>query len=148
MPPHSIRPGRVIERGSMATPVAKHLSTDELKPGLDEIRRAPTDAGVVGLIVRQPCRGEREVLAEGVLISSERLVGDHGSRTAAHRRRTDLRTGRTQLGLISARVVDLVAAGDRERWALTGDQLYVDLDMSEANVPTGTRLTLGSAVIR
>ena len=48
---------------------------------------------------------------------------------------------------MSARVVDLVAAGDRERWALAGDQLYVDLDISEANLPAGTRLALGSAVI-
>ena len=48
---------------------------------------------------------------------------------------------------MSARVVDLVAAGDRERWALAGDQIYVDFDISEANLPAGTRLALGSAVI-
>ena len=45
-----------------------------------------------------------------------------------------------QLTLMSARVVDLVAAGDRERWALAGDQLYVDFDISVANLPPGTRL--------
>ena len=44
-------------------------------------------------------------------------------------------------------VVGLVAAGDRDRWALAGDQIYVDLDISEANLPAGTRLSLGSAVI-
>ena len=33
------------------------------------------------------------------------------------------------------------------RWALAGDQLYVDFDISEANVPAGTRLAIGSAVI-
>jgi MOSC domain-containing protein YiiM len=52
-----------------------------------------------------------------------------------------------QLTLMSARVVDLVAAGSRERWALAGDQLYVDYDISVANLPPGTRLALGSAVI-
>ncbi len=52
-----------------------------------------------------------------------------------------------QLNVMSARVIDLVAAGDRERWALAGDQLYVDLDLSEENLPPGTRLALGSAVI-
>ena len=52
-----------------------------------------------------------------------------------------------QLNVMNARAVDLVAAGDRERWALAGDQLYVDLDISEANLPPGTRLELGSAVI-
>ena len=52
-----------------------------------------------------------------------------------------------QLTLMNARAVDLVAGGDRERWALAGDQLYVDLDLSVDNLPSGTRLTLGTAVI-
>lgn len=54
-----------------------------------------------------------------------------------------------QLTLMNARAIDLVAAGERERWAFAGDQLYVDvdLDLSEANLPPGTRLALGSAVI-
>ena len=52
-----------------------------------------------------------------------------------------------QLTLMSARVVDLVAAGDRERWALAGDQLYVDFDISVANLPPGTQLAVGSAVV-
>jgi MOSC domain-containing protein YiiM len=38
-------------------------------------------------------------------------------------------------------------AGSRDRWALAGDQLYVDLDLSLENLPTGTRLTIGEAVI-
>jgi MOSC domain-containing protein YiiM len=38
-------------------------------------------------------------------------------------------------------------AGDRERWALAGDQLYVDLDLSTANLPPGSRVQIGSAVI-
>ena len=52
-----------------------------------------------------------------------------------------------QLTLANARAVDLVAAGDRERWALAGDQFYVDFDISGANLPAGTRLALGTAVI-
>jgi MOSC domain-containing protein YiiM len=52
-----------------------------------------------------------------------------------------------QLTLMSARVVDLVAAGAKERWALAGDQIYVDLDISVENLPAGTRLALGAAVI-
>jgi MOSC domain-containing protein YiiM len=34
-----------------------------------------------------------------------------------------------------------------KRWPLAGDQLYVDLDLSQANLPPGTRLSIGSAVI-
>ena len=45
------------------------------------------------------------------------------------------------------RVISLVA-GDKERWPLAGDQLYLDLDLSADNLPPGTRLALGSAVIQ
>jgi MOSC domain-containing protein YiiM len=51
-----------------------------------------------------------------------------------------------QLNVMNARAVALVAH-DRERWALAGDQLYVDLDLSTDNLPPGTRLALGTAVI-
>ena len=131
----------------MATPVAKHLSIEELEAGLDEIRRAPTTEGVVELIVRRPAEGEREVLQEGVLDLSEGLVGDRWGARRSSKTADGSPNVETQLTLMSARVVDLVAAGDRERWALAGDQIYVDLDISEANLPAGTRLALGSSVI-
>ena len=42
---------------------------------------------------------------------------------------------------------DLMERATRERWPLAGDQLYVDLDLSEENVPAGTRIAVGAAVI-
>ena len=48
---------------------------------------------------------------------------------------------------MNARVVDLVAGGDRDRWALAGDQLYVDFDLRAENLPPGTRLQVGSATL-
>ena len=47
---------------------------------------------------------------------------------------------------MNARVADLVA-GSRERWPLAGDQLFIDLDLSLDNLPAGTRLAIGSAVL-
>jgi MOSC domain-containing protein YiiM len=47
---------------------------------------------------------------------------------------------------MGSRVVNLLAQ-DKARWPLAGDQLFVDLDLSDANVPAGTRLALGSAII-
>ena len=131
----------------MATDVARHLTTAELEAGLDEIRRAPADLGVVELIVRRPAEGEREVLPEGVLDLAEGLVGDMWRVRGSKRTPDGSAHPDMQLTLMSARVVDLVAAGDRDRWALAGDQLYVDLDLSVANLPAGTRLAFGSAVI-
>jgi MOSC domain-containing protein YiiM len=51
-----------------------------------------------------------------------------------------------QLNIMNARATALVAQ-DRDRWPLAGDQLYLDLDLSVANLPPGTRLALGTAVI-
>jgi len=108
--------------------------------GLDEIRSAPSDTGTVELIVRRPSVGEREVLESAELDLEHGLVGDSWSRRA----RTP--NPKAQLTLMNARAAALIA-GDPARWALAGDQLYVDLDLSPANLPTGTRLALGSAVI-
>ena len=77
----------------------------------------------------------------------EGLVGDRWGAHRSSKTADGSPNVETQLTLMSARVVDLVAAGDRERWALAGDQIYVDLDISEANLPAGTRLALGSSVI-
>jgi hypothetical protein len=131
----------------MATDVARHLTTAELEAGLEEIERAPADAGTVELIVCRPAEGEREVLAEGVLDLTEGLVGDMWLRRGSRRTPDGSANPNAQLTLMGARVVDLVAAGEKERWALAGDQLYVDFDISVANLPPGTRLALGSAVI-
>jgi mannose-6-phosphate isomerase-like protein (cupin superfamily) len=51
-----------------------------------------------------------------------------------------------QLNLMNVRVIALVAQA-RERWPLAGDQLYLDLDLSADNLPPGTRLALGAAII-
>jgi MOSC domain-containing protein YiiM len=51
-----------------------------------------------------------------------------------------------QLNITNARAIALVA-GSRDRWSLAGDQLYVDLDLSADNLPAGTRLSIGSAIV-
>jgi MOSC domain-containing protein YiiM len=51
-----------------------------------------------------------------------------------------------QVTLMNSRAA-LLIAHDPSRRVLAGDQLYVDLDLSTANLPPGTRLMLGSAVL-
>lgn len=121
-----------------------HVSAAELEAGLPDIERAPASEGTVELIVRRPAEGEREVLEEGELDFGEGLVGDRWSARA--RKDGEALDPSTQLTLMNARVIGLLSP-DRERWALAGDQLYVDLDLRPENLPPGTRLELGSAVI-
>ena len=116
-----------------------YVAADRLEAGLARVLDSPRDVGTLELVVRRPSEGEREVLDEGVL-DFPGLVGDR------HTLRGNTHAG-TEITLMNVRVVDLVADGDRERWALAGDQLYVDLDLSVANLPPGTRLEVGSAVL-
>ena len=123
-----------------------HPTTDELDAALDHIRESPAETGTVDLIVRRPALGAREVLDEAELDLTCGVVGDtwniRGSkRTADGSSHPDM-----QLNVMNSRVVAVVAQ-DPDRWELAGDQLYVDLDLSEDNLPAGTRLVLGTATI-
>jgi MOSC domain-containing protein YiiM len=125
---------------------AVHRTTAELEAGLDEIRRSPVDAGAVRLIVRRPEVDRREVVADGELSLTEGLVGDNWARRGAPRSAEAVPPVDTQLTVMNARAIALIAE-DQHRWPLAGDQFFVDLDLSEENLPALTRLTLGTAVI-
>lgn len=128
------------------TAVMKHLTMEELEAGLDEIRRSPGDAGRLELIVRRPDIDEREVLTEGELHLSEGLVGDSWKKRSSSRTSDGSPHPEMQLNVMNARVIALLAQ-DRESWPLAGDQLYVDLNLSGENLPAGTQLAVGEAVI-
>jgi hypothetical protein len=117
----------------------EHATFDTLLAGLDHVRSSPAERGTVELIVRRPAENEREVLDEGELDLEVGLVGD-----CWHLEPSPINDA--QLTLMNARLAELIAGG-RDRWAMAGDQLYVDLDLSVENLPAGTRLAVGEAVI-
>ena len=125
----------------------KHLTTEELQAGVDEVRRAPKTEGVLELIVRRPKVDGREILQEAQLDVETGLVGDTWRVRSSQRTFDGTAHPDMQLNIMNARAAALVA-GDRRRWPLAGDQLYIDMDLSTANLPAGTRLALGSAVIQ
>jgi MOSC domain-containing protein YiiM len=123
-----------------------HLTTKQLEAGLDHIRRSPKDDGLVELIVRRPQTEKREVLEEAEFTTADGLVGDNwsvrgSSRTANGGAHPDM-----QVNIMNSRAVALVAQ-ERERWSLAGDQLFIDMDLSKANLPTGSRISIGSAIL-
>jgi MOSC domain-containing protein YiiM len=124
----------------------KQRTTDELVAGLDEIRQSPSDGGSVEMIVARPAVNERSVLETGELTIDEGLVGDTWTTRGSRHTPDGSAEVPRQLTLMNARAIALFA-GDRERWPLAGDQLYVDLDLSDDNLPPGSRLELGSAVV-
>jgi MOSC domain-containing protein YiiM len=124
----------------------RQLTTEEIEAGLEDILRSPKDQGRLQLIVRRPHAGAREILEEADLDLAVGLVGDSwhqrkSTRTADGSPHPDM-----QLNVMNARTIALLAQ-TKDRWPLAGDQLFIDFDLSEANLPAGTRLALGSAVI-
>ncbi len=128
------------------TPDIIHRTSEELVAGVDLIRQAPRDRGILRLIVRRPKVGEREVIQEGELDTVEGLVGDTWKERGSTRTPDGTRHPEMQINVMSSRAIALIA-GSTDRWPLAGDQLFVDLDLSTANLPPGTRLSIGSAVI-
>lgn len=124
----------------------KHLSLAELEAGLEAIRGAPKDQGRLELIVRRPEVEQREALDEGALDRVEGLVGDNWKRRGSSLTADGSAHPEMQLNVMNARVIALLAQ-EKERWQLAGDQLFIDLDLSVENLPPGTRLALGQAVI-
>jgi len=120
-----------------------HRTTAELDSLLEGILAAPEDGGPVEMIVRRPAENQREMIDTGELTNTEGLVGDDWK----NRVDGDEEPFReSQLTLMNARVADAVAVS-RDRWPLAGDQIYVDMDISKENLPVGTRLGVGDAVI-
>lgn len=126
--------------------VVKHLSLAELEAGLESIRQSPKDHGVVEMIVRRPAENEREVLLEGQLDPACGLEGDTWGIRGSSRSADGAAHPEMQINIMNARVIALVAQ-DQQRWPLAGDQLFIDLDLSDDNLPPGTRLAIGTAVI-
>lgn len=124
----------------------RHLTTEELKSGLDEIRQSPKDDGILRLIVRRPKENKREVLQEGELDLTVGLVGDNWKTRGSSSTIDGSPHPEKQLNIMNARAAALVAQNEK-RWKLAGDQLFIDLDLSDENLPPGTRLEIGSAVI-
>jgi MOSC domain-containing protein YiiM len=117
----------------------KHLTTAEIEQGLDKVIASPVDNGTLDLIVCRPQENERKVLAAGELDTENGLVGDcwltyNGGQIEA------------QITIMNSRIIDLLAQG-ADRWQLAGDQLFIDLNLTDENLPAGTRLAIGSAII-
>jgi len=124
----------------------KHLTMAELEAGLEHIRQSPQDNGVLQLIVRRPDVDQRESLQEGELDLGMGLVGDSWKTRGSRHTDDGASHPDMQLNIMNARAANLVAQ-DKQRWQLAGDQLFVDMDLSDDNLPHGTRLAIGSATI-
>jgi MOSC domain-containing protein YiiM len=124
----------------------ENLSLERLEAGLDEIRKSPLDSGALKLIVCRPSTGIRKIQESAQLDLTVGLVGDSWATRGSSMTTDGSAHPDMQINIMNSRAAALVAQ-HRERWAEAGDQLYIDMNLGNANLPPGTRLEIGAAVL-
>ena len=116
----------------------RHLSLAELEAGLRALPAAPKERGTLALILARREDGARTTPGS---VRLDRMLGVPGDAWG----RQPERNLEMQLAVMNRDVAALVAAG--QPLTRFGDNLYVDLDLSAANLPFGTRIRVGSALV-
>jgi MOSC domain-containing protein YiiM len=131
---------------TLIEPFIKHLTLEELEAGLDRIRESPKDNGILHLVVCRPQIDSRKVLDFAMLDVDQGLMGDNWTLRGSSKTADGGPHPERQITIMNSRVVALVAQ-EKERWPLAGDQLFVEMDLSKANLPAGSRIAIGSAIL-
>jgi hypothetical protein len=127
-------------------PVAERGPDRDFAPFLADVEASPKAVGRLEAIVVRPTRETRLAVDEAEIDLQRGVVGDNwlergSSSTPDGSARID-----SQVTLINTRVLAAIEP-DPARWPLAGDQLYVDLDLSQENLPAGARLAIGDAIL-
>jgi MOSC domain-containing protein YiiM len=126
--------------------MARHLNLEELHDGLSGILQSPRDRGLLKAIVIRPETDARVSLNHGELSPEGGVHGDNWAKGCW----MSLPDGRphpdVQVTIMNARTIALIAQ-EEARWPLAGDNLFADLDLSTDNLPPGTRLSVGWALL-
>ena len=125
---------------------ALHLSTVELEQGLAEVLASPRDSGRLDAIFVRPAANERRALTEAQLTPDSGIDGDRWVHDSYYRAAEGRSDTRCQVSLMNARFLRQIAGQD-DAMCLAGDNLIVDLDLSEENLPAGNQLAIGPDVI-
>ncbi|MDH4277164.1 MAG: MOSC domain-containing protein [Acidimicrobiia bacterium] len=124
-----------------------NLNHQQLADGLDHIQDSPSNAGLIEMLVLRPGVDERTVVDRAEFAVGAGLVGDNYVARGSDRTEDGQAHHEAQVTIMNSRVLNLISEGDRDRWPLAGDQILVDMDLSRSNLPTGTRLSLGTVML-
>ncbi|MBS0660769.1 MAG: MOSC domain-containing protein [Verrucomicrobia bacterium] len=122
-----------------------HLDLATLEQALPQILAAPSDGRIKALFLR-PSEGQRSRVESIELNGEDGVVGDNWKHRPGARRPDGSARVETQVTLMNSRVLQLIA-GREDRWDLAGDQLIVDLVFRQDELPPGTRLRAGTALL-
>ena len=124
--------------------VVKPLAMSELRTSMSNIAAAPKDDGTLDLIVVRPDRDKRETPDSVRVTKAEGVTGDHWITGSGLLDKDGKALVDAQICMMMSRVIG-ASAGPVENWAPAGDNLFIDMDLTPANMPPGTRFAIGSA---
>ena len=125
---------------------AQHLTAIELEQGLPDVLASPHDTGRLKAIFVRPAMNERRPLTMARLSPEGGIDGDRWVTDSYYRLEGGQSDPRCQVSLMNARFLRQIA-GEEDTMCLAGDNLIVDLDLSEANLPAGSQLAIGDEVV-
>jgi MOSC domain-containing protein YiiM len=123
----------------------EHLSAVELEECIDNVLQSPADDGRLASIVVRPAPNERRELTTAQLSRERGIDGDRWVHESSHTSKGGEPDTGSQVSIMNSRYLRSIAGGD-DAMCLAGDNLIVDLDLSEANLPAGSLLAIGDAV--
>src|SRR3954468_14969524 len=124
----------------------QHVTANKLEAGLDDVLASPSDNGRLEAIVVRPRTNERETVKVALLSAETGIEGDKWVEDSFHRLKGGKSDPRCQVSIMNARFLRQIASKE-DAMCLAGDNLVVDFDLSEANAPTGTQLSIGREVV-
>lgn len=125
---------------------AFHLTAEQVDAGMASVRQSPRDTGSLDLIVIRPAVDARLVVPQVEVDADHGLAGDSWEARGSRMTPDGSAHPGDQVTVMNTRFARLIAATE-DRIPLAGDQLYVDLDLSTSNLPTGTRLEFSEVVL-
>ncbi len=117
---------------------SRHLPLTALESGLRALPALPKESGRLTLIVRRRVDGSRETPERLRRSPEDGVPGDSWGRDP--KRMLD-----AQIAVMQRDVAELIANG--QPLTLFGDSLFVELDLSAGNLPIGSRLRVGEAIV-
>ena len=124
----------------------RHLSRAELEAGVPHILASPKDDGEIQGITVRPVENERQEVDSIAVTYAGGLEGDHWAKGCWMTTDDGAPHPDVQICIMNARCIDLIAQ-ERSNWAPAGDNLFIDMNLTPDNMPPGTRVSVGSAVL-
>ena len=126
--------------------MSQHATLDFLNARRDWVLDAPKDHAPILTLCVRPAEGERTFVSQLELDTKLGVVGDRWSRKTWLHTAEGNPDPRIQVCLLGSRVLQLIRR-DPDAMTYPGDNIIADMDFSEANLPVGQRLQVGSAVL-